>query len=151
MKLHKVLATGLGTGYLPLFPGTWGSLLGILPAVFLPSSGFVIFLILLFFAGVWASERTALESLNKDPQSVVIDEVLGMGVSLLFLPKTILFFTAAFFLFRFFDVKKPFMIRKLEALPGGWGIMMDDLGAAVAANVILQSVHLVYLVSQTVR
>ena len=150
MKLHRLLASGLGTGYLPIFPGTWGSLLGIIPAFFLPPPYFAFFLVALFFTGVWASQAYAQEFKIKDPQSVVIDEVLGMGVSLLFLPKNLIFYVAGFALFRLFDVKKPWVIRKLEHLPGGWGIMMDDLGAGIAANLILQSVHLVHLMTRSI-
>jgi len=138
MKLHRILASGLGSGYLRPAPGTWGSLVGIIPALFLPTTILPLFLAVLFFAGVWASDKFARESGVKDPQSVVIDEVLGMGVGLLFLPKTLLFYAAAFILFRMFDIKKPWIIRKLEHQPGGWGIMLDDLAAGVLANLILQ-------------
>lgn len=138
MKFHRFLASGFGSGYLRPAPGTWGSLVGILPALFLPPASFVPFLILLFLGGVWAAEKVSRETALEDPQTVVVDEVLGMGVTLLFLPKTLFFYIAGFALFRFFDIKKPWIIRKLEAMHGGWGIMLDDLAAGIAANLLLQ-------------
>ena len=71
---------------------------------------------------------------------VVIDEVAGMCISLLFLPVTIKYVIAALILFRFFDIAKPLFIRKSEALPAGWGVMADDLLAGIFANLILQIV-----------
>ncbi|MBV6510852.1 MAG: hypothetical protein FMNOHCHN_00330 [Ignavibacteriaceae bacterium] len=64
---------------------------------------------------------------GKDPAECTIDEVAGMWISLLFLPKTLLWSAAAFFLWRAFDIIKPFGGKKLESLPGGWGIMLDDV------------------------
>ena len=73
-----------------------------------------------------------------DPAEVTIDEVLGMWVSLLLLPKKIIIIIAAFFIFRFFDIIKPFPARKFDAMHGGLGIMMDDVIAGIYANIILQ-------------
>jgi len=91
------------------------------------------------FAGVWSS--SVMEQFwGKDPSRVVIDEVAGMCVSLVFLPVNVKYLLAAFILFRFFDILKPLYIRKTESLPGGWGIMMDDILAAFYTNILLQGV-----------
>lgn len=80
---------------------------------------------------------------KKDDQRIVIDEVAGVWVALAFLPKTILFLSLGFILFRIFDIKKPFFIKKLQKLKGGFGITVDDIVAGICANVILQILNLV--------
>ena len=90
----------------------------------------------LFFAGVFTSAETEKE-LGKDPSVVVVDEMAGMTCSLLFLPKTLIVWFAAFLLFRFFDILKPYPIRQLENIKGGWGIMLDDIGAGIFTAVIM--------------
>ena len=77
---------------------------------------------------------------GKDPSKVVIDEVSGMAIGLLLLPVNVKYLFAAFILFRFFDIVKPLYIRKIEALPRGWGIMLDDVAAGIYTNVLLQAV-----------
>jgi phosphatidylglycerophosphatase A len=77
---------------------------------------------------------------GKDHSRVVIDEVAGLFVSVLFVPATLQYLIAGFILFRFFDIAKPLFIRRLEALPGGWGVMADDLLAGVYANIILHAI-----------
>jgi len=75
-----------------------------------------------------------------DPSSVVVDEVVGMGVSMAFLPQPHFYYAiSAFLLFRLFDVWKPFPWRKAQDLPGGWGIVVDDLGAGLYANLFLHA------------
>ena len=144
MKFFNYLvATALGSGYSPVAPGTAGSLLAVLIIYFLsPISGWVlsIAMLLLFFIGVYSS--TALEKdLGKDPSKVVIDEVVGMGISLIFLPKNWMLFLAAFILFRLFDIFKPFPVNKMENLKSGWGIMMDDVVAGFYALAIVHLLH----------
>ena len=82
---------------------------------------------------------------GKDSYRVVIDEVAGMWVSVLFLPKTLPLLIAGFILFRFFDIVKPLYIRRMEAFKGGWGVMLDDVLAGIYANVILQVVVFFHL------
>ena len=87
--------------------------------------------------GIWSGNK--VEPIwGKDHGRVVIDEVAGMCISLLFIPVTIYYVVAALILFRFFDIVKPLYIRKMEALPGGLGVMMDDVLAGVYANIVLQ-------------
>ena len=136
---HYLIATFLGSGYFPKAPGTAGSFAGLLLFWFLPMQqpGFVLVLIFILFIGV-RSAFYVEQAEGKDPGKVVIDEVLGQGVALLFLPHQLFFFGSAFVLFRIFDIWKPFPVKQLEQLPGGWGIMADDVMAGVYANLILQ-------------
>lgn len=106
-----------------------------IPAVFI--TPFVTLFVILL--GVWVSGKTEV-FWGPDPDRVVIDEVAGMCVSLLFLPVKIKFIIAGFILFRFFDILKPLGIKKMEKLPGGWGIMFDDVLAGIYTNLILQMV-----------
>ncbi|WP_066435410.1 phosphatidylglycerophosphatase A [Chryseobacterium sp. CCH4-E10] len=91
----------------------------------------------IFFIGVWSSNKLE-EQWGKDSNKIVIDEVLGMMVSLLFLPISIKVILTGFFLFRFFDITKVLGIKKSENLPKGWGVMTDDLCAGIYANLIMQ-------------
>ena len=93
--------------------------------------------VIVFFTGVWISNRLE-KDWGKDSSKIVIDEVLGMMVSLLFLPVSINVIIVAFLLFRFFDITKILGIRKSEQLPKGWGVMTDDLWAGLYANIIMK-------------
>lgn len=141
--LHKLICTGLGLGLIPLAPGTFGALGGLVSGYFIKhysSQPDVVLLVLIIFftlIGVYSSNKIIPEW-GKDPSRVVIDEVVGMWISMLFIPNNILFMLLAFVLFRLFDIYKPFFIRKFEAFPLGWGIMLDDVAAGVFANVTLQ-------------
>ena len=140
--LATVVATGLGSGYAPVAPGTAGSLVGL--ALFwalqgLPLGGQAAATALMFAAGVVAGGRVARRVGASDPSLVVADEVAGMWVSLLGLPLTAATAAAGFVLFRVFDVFKPYPARDLERLPGGWGIMCDDVMAGVYANLLLRA------------
>ena len=139
--LAIAIATAGGAGYFPVAPGTVGSAVGLIlfygvsrmPVLFQIAA--VVFVSLI---GVAAGSRVARRSGIEDPGIVVIDEVAGMWVSLLFLPLTPVTAVAGFFLFRVLDVVKPSPCRELEHLPGGWGIMCDDLMAGIYANVLLR-------------
>jgi phosphatidylglycerophosphatase A len=132
----RLIATGLFSGYSPFAPGTAGSLVG-LAIYFLPGFESTLLLapaaVVTFFIGVFASARME-KALGEDPPVVVVDEVVGMWISLLFLPKGVWIAGLSFLLFRFFDIVKPPPARHLEALQHGWGIMLDDVAAAVYAN-----------------
>tara|TARA_R110002072_G_scaffold124268_2_gene259734 strand:- start:2511 stop:2957 length:447 start_codon:yes stop_codon:yes gene_type:complete len=93
--------------------------------------------VVVFFIGVWVSNQLERDW-GKDSSIIVIDEVLGMMVSLLFLPVSLNVILVAFLLFRFFDITKVFGIRKAEQLPKGWGVMADDLWAGIYTNLIIQ-------------
>jgi phosphatidylglycerophosphatase A len=94
--------------------------------------------------GFWAGARTAHRLGLKDPGLVVVDEIAGMWVTLLFLPFTPLVAALGFFAFRAMDVLKPWPARRFERLPGGWGIMADDLRAGVYANLLVRLCGHVY-------
>jgi len=100
MKINKILSTSVGVGFLPWCPGTWGSLVGLGLGIGLSDINLIILIIILTGLGVWASHTYSLETQNKDPKEVVIDEVVGMMIALVFLPKTWIFIVLAFGLFR---------------------------------------------------
>jgi len=149
-SLALALATGFGSGYSPIVPGTAGSLVGLilfLPAQALPPAGLLAAMAILVIAGVVAAGHVARLVGIEDPGIVVVDEVAGMWVSLLFLPLTPVTAAAAFVIFRIFDVVKPFPARRLEDLPGGYGIMCDDLMAGAYANLVLRGILAIWPVS----
>jgi phosphatidylglycerophosphatase A len=92
---------------------------------------------LLTVVGVWVSMEVE-KDWGKDSSRVVIDEAAGMCISLLFVPVSLAYMITALLLFRFFDILKPLYIRKAESLPGGWGVMTDDVLAGVYTNIVLQ-------------
>ncbi len=139
------LATGFGVGYSPIAPGTLGTLVAIPIYYFLSeirSPLYEITLIAFFFLSVWISENTEKYFGKKDDCRIVIDEIMGYLITMLWIPKIILFIVVGFFLFRFFDILKPFPIRRLEKrLKGGYGVVLDDVLAGVYANIVL---HVIY-------
>jgi phosphatidylglycerophosphatase A len=139
--LARLIATGLGSGYSPVAPGTAGSAVGLLlfwPLALLPIAAQVAVTAAMFFVGVAAATHLAQRLGIEDPGVVVVDEVVGMWVTLLFLPLTPFTAVAGFFAFRVMDVVKPYPARQLEHLRGGWGIMADDLMAGVYANLLVR-------------
>ena len=145
--LSRVLATFFGVGLVPLAPGTAASAV-VAVAYGLGLHGlsrplYAILVALLFFAGKISAERYAAELGSPDPGRIVVDEVCGQLVALAAMPAGWLAAAVAFALFRFFDIIKPWPIRKLERLPGGWGIMADDVGAGLAAAALARLVLLV--------
>jgi phosphatidylglycerophosphatase A len=159
-----------GVGYLPLAPGTWGSLVGIGVYVLVRGASMKVFfdlgagrnfnllhvyygvialelvvILAIALAGIWAATRTEKLSGRKDPGKVVIDEVVGQFIAMI--PVPFVLGTAwwaailAFLLFRFFDIVKPYPARRLESLESGLGIMADDVVAGVyAASVVAVAV-----------
>ena len=135
------VATGAGSGYAPIAPGTAGSAVGLLlfwPLSWLPLGWQIGVTVAVFVLGTLAASRVATEVGLKDPGIVVVDEVVGMWISLLFLPLTPIVAAVGFLLFRLLDVVKPWPARDFERLPGGWGIMTDDVMAGVYANLLLR-------------
>ena len=149
-RVTTLVATWFGTGFLPVAPGTWGSLAAIPVAqiivVLWGVSGLAGFAVGVTIIGIHASGETARLRGITDPQEIVIDEVAGQSIALLpvfaLLPEgvsvvRIAAVLAAFALFRVLDVWKPGPIGDLERLPGGWGIMLDDvLGGAIAGSLV---------------
>lgn len=143
-KIAYILATGLGSGYSPVIPGTAGSFTAVLLFLVIPDLFIVhLFLIsLVYFTGVWASKIIEAEQ-GKDPGIVVIDEIAGQWIALLFLPLSLKAVLTAFILFRVFDIWKPFPVNYMEKLPHGWGIMTDDVIAGIYANLSAQIVLMI--------
>jgi phosphatidylglycerophosphatase A len=142
--LVTFLATGAYLGYVPLIPGTAGSVLGLILARFLmpvwrawPAS-FAMLFILLFVAG--CAIAGAAEKLfdRHDASTIVIDEVFGMIAALAFNPTGWLALAVAFVSFRLFDVLKPWPASYFDRMRGGGGVMLDDLAAGIYANLVLQ-------------
>ena len=154
-KFFLFLATGFGVGYSPFAPGTLGTLLAIPVYYFLSNISSPIYEITLigfFFFSVWLSENAEIFFGEKDDQRIVIDEIIGFLITMLWIPKTILFVIIAFFLFRFFDILKPFPIRGLEKrLKGGFGVVLDDVVAGIYGNIILRLILLILPLSQMGR
>jgi phosphatidylglycerophosphatase A len=138
--LGLALATALGVGYVPVAPGTFGSVAGLALWWLLPHEGAVpILAVIVVFALGWWGGGIAEQHFNRtDPGPVVIDEVLGMLITLLFNPVGWTGATLGFLLFRVADIVKPWPANRLEALHGGLGIMADDAAAAVYANLTLR-------------
>lgn len=139
-RLVIFLAAGCGLGFVPRASGTFGTLLGI-PILFLSGASpmVAIFMIAL---GIWLCGRAEEIFGEHDDGRIVLDEIAGYLAASLFLPVTWPYALAAFALFRVFDITKPGPIGRLQSLPGGWGIMADDVAAGVAANIVLQLVRL---------
>ncbi|MBT5876799.1 MAG: phosphatidylglycerophosphatase A [Candidatus Latescibacteria bacterium] len=141
-SLVKLIATGCYTGYLPKAPGTAGSALAILilwvigpvePLYYLVATG------LLILVGIWAANQAELE-FGHDAGPIVIDEIIGIFIACALLPITPLILGLGFVLFRILDIAKPFPINKSQSLPGGLGVVADDVLAAVYAHVILRAI-----------
>jgi phosphatidylglycerophosphatase A len=141
-RIAIAVATSLGVGYVPFAPGTFGSLAGLLLWWVLPSSVLVqaLAIVALFAAGCWSATLAERHFHRTDPGAVVIDEVLGMLITLFMNPVGPAGALLAFLLFRLFDIIKPYPANRLEALHGGLGIMADDGMAGVYANVVLRIV-----------
>ncbi len=133
----RVLATFFGLGLFPAAPGTAASAAAVLGYGFLlggwPWPAFALFLVGLFLAGAAASSRYASELGSSDPGRIVVDEVCGQLLALTLLPPEWPPLLLSFAAFRFFDIIKPWPVRKLERLPSGWGIMADDAAAGLLA------------------
>ena len=140
-RLALWLAIWFGCGRLPYAPGTWGSLAA-LPLAWLAlqaGTGFGLLAALaLFLAGLWATSLYVQATGRKDPPEVVVDEVAGQCLALCFAPPGPAGLLAAFALFRLFDIVKPFPIGLVERrFPAAWGIMLDDIMAALYAGACL--------------
>lgn len=138
----KIITTFFYVGYLPFIPGTFGSLAGIILFYFVKNNIFVhlsVILILVILGLTSAGEAEKIFN-RQDPRNVVIDEVAGMLLGLLFLPYDIKLVVSGFFLFRLLDTLKPYPIRWFEQRRGSLGIMGDDIVAGLYTNIILQVV-----------
>jgi phosphatidylglycerophosphatase A len=145
-KLAWTLATWFGCGAVPKAPGTMGTL-GAIPLYLLVARawgtpGVAVVTLAVTAAGIWAGSVVAHELGRDDPQVVVIDEVAGFFVTML--PMRHVSWgalVAGFLLFRLLDMVKPWPVRRFEELPGGWGIVLDDVAAGLMGAAIMAALH----------
>ena len=150
-SFRKIIVSGFGSGYLPRMPGTWSS--GVVCAIFLavvfasPTSATAVMLAILLLASIACVVLGPFAESTfgrKDPGQCTLDEWAGQALTLLLLPigsdwyQYLVVAAAAFFTFRFFDITKPWPARWFEKLPHGWGVLLDDIVAAIYANLLCQ-------------
>lgn len=141
-------ATGAGSGYAPLAPGTVGSVVGLglyFLLVGLPVPAYLAATAALALGGIWIADRAEAIFERKDDGRITIDEVVGMLVALALLPPRVETVVLAFLVFRLFDIVKPPPARGLQKLSGGVGVMVDDLVAGLYANLVVQLVWRILL------
>lgn len=140
----KFLGSGFLTGYIPFASGTFGSLAASIIYFIIPGSENILLLsgliIIFFIYGIYVSSK--FENVyGKDPAECTIDEVVGTWIALLNIPKSFLLVVISFLIWRALDIIKPFPARKSESLPGGWGIMVDDVISAFYTFLIMQILY----------
>lgn len=150
-NIHRIIAIGFGTGKLPIAPGTWGAGLAALMAVplmwvssDLARLALIVASIVFSFICAKAVDLFA-DEWGEDPSHVVADEMVGMWLTLVGNPLTWGNLGLGFLLFRFFDIAKPLGVRRLEKIPGGWGVVLDDVLAGVYASILLQIANLYFV------
>ncbi len=141
IRAHKLIAGCFGAGYIK-GGGTITAIVCCVIWYFFQKGNtdnniMIVVTSVLTAVGVWSANAVE-KDWGKDSSRVVIDEASGMCISLLFVPVTPACVVAALVLFRFFDIVKPLYIRKVESLPGGWGVMLDDVLAGIYSNLVLQ-------------
>jgi phosphatidylglycerophosphatase A len=138
--LARFVATLGPVGFAPIAPATAASAVVTLVAWFLPAPALAVTAVLLVAGtalAVWTA-GVAEQTLGHDAGPIVIDEVIGQSLTLLFVPHRALVYVAAFLLFRLFDIWKPLGAREAQRLPGGWGVVADDVIAGITACIVLQ-------------
>ena len=136
-----LFASGLGAGFSPYAPGTAGTLVAIPIELLLSSIRFPVYeltILTFFFFSSWIAEKAQNHWQKRDDQRIVIDEIMGYFLTMLWIPKTLFFISFGFLLFRLLDIVKPFPCRQLEKVRGGFGVVLDDVFAGIYANVALQ-------------
>ena len=142
-RLAVLIATCVCVGFFPIAPGTAGSAAGLLLYAALRASAWPMLelavIAAVFLAGTWAATRAERSFGRSDPGPVVIDEVLGMLVTLALVPVSLSGAVIGFVVFRVFDIVKPWPVNRAEALPEGLGIMSDDLLAGLYGNLVMRA------------
>ena len=155
LRIAKLIATALGTGYTPKAPGTAGALTGTIFLYFINLTAYhygatfqtifaldVVLTLLITLAGVFSINQVH-KIWQHDSGKIVIDEVAGVLVTLLHVPLDWRYYLAGFILFRIFDIAKPFYIKKIDRLNSSWSVMLDDIVAGIYGLLILQAFLLV--------
>jgi len=148
MKDNMILfiAQGAYSGRVPFAPGTAGTIVGVLLAVLLRDAVYCWYALataVVTSIGTWAAGEADAILGTKDSPTIVIDEIAGFLVAMFLVPFTWWTVVAGFVLFRLIDIVKPWPLKRLQDIPGGMGVMLDDLGAGVYTNVILQAAGLI--------
>lgn len=145
-KLKPILGSCFYAGFLPNAPGTWGSFFALFPiylvGIFSPVIGMALLTVLFSFLTVWVSEACE-KAWGGDPSPLVMDEFAGQAMAFVAISFTgeltydLSLLLIGFIFFRFFDIQKPLGVNKLQSIPGGWGILLDDLLAGVYAFICM--------------
>ncbi len=141
------LASGAYTGFSPVASGTVGTLVGVLLYLLLPAQAPILylFLVLLFIgAAIWLAQQAEIIFDAHDSSRIVIDEIVGFLLAMYLLPAGWGYILAAFFIYRVFDIIKPPPAGRLEGLPGGFGVVLDDVMAGIYTNLVLQGWLLIF-------
>ncbi len=150
MNIHKIIASGLGTGFAPIAPGTAGSILGVflfwifnyLLTGFNISFRMILFLNLFAIIFVMLTGVYSIKKVHKqwehDASQIVIDEIIGVWIAVFAVPLMWKYYLYAIILFRFFDITKPFFIRKLDKMNSNWSVMLDDVLAGTYSLIVIQ-------------
>ena len=143
-RAYEMIASVFYIGYLPVAPGTLGSLVGLIVYYFVKDNPITMGVAILIVTALGFLTAGRAEKIfgGKDPDEIVIDELSGMLISLYLLPSSMGYVVSGFILFRFFDIVKPKPIQSFEKLKGSLGIMSDDLIAGLYANMALQIVYM---------
>jgi phosphatidylglycerophosphatase A len=147
-RIGMFIATCGYLGYAPVAPGTFGSALGLLVflglrAAGVPAAGELAVIAVLFVVGIWSGTIAEHRLGGVDPAPIVLDEVVGMLITLALLPVTVAGAIVGFLIFRLLDVFKPWPAGRFERLPGGLGVMADDGMAAIYGNLVMRGLILV--------
>ena len=138
--IHYLFATGLGVGKIPPMPGTYGSLLGAAIFLLLPVNQIEIkiaAILVLILLGAHTASKIEMETGVHDNNIIVIDEIVGIWITLLFVPMKLWWVISGIVLFRILDIVKPYPIKKIERLKRGYGVMLDDVAAGIYAGIAL--------------
>ncbi len=137
-KITEIIASCFYIGYIPGAPGTYGSLFALLIIsqfnIITQNIALIFFIILGLIFSTLMEKHTG----KKDDQRIVIDEFVGMLITFYFVEPRLSYLVVGFILFRLYDIYKPYPIKKIQKLPSGWGIMLDDILAGVYARIVLQ-------------
>ena len=143
-KLAIVISSGFGTGFFKPAPGTWGTAMAFLISMAiwlspLPTSPYLAIALagLFYLLGLW-SINVLSEDWEDDDQRIVVDEMIGFWITIIFIPISWTSLVLAFVLFRFFDILKPLRIRKFDNIKTNWAVLVDDVVAGVYANITLR-------------
>jgi len=153
LRIHKIIAAGFGTGYVPIAPGTAGSILGVVlfyllnqlevywglswNTMLLVNAGVILFVTLI---GVNAIKHVHYEW-KHDASAIVIDEIVGVWIAMYAMPHEWKYYLIALILFRFFDIYKPLFIRSLDKMTSDWSVMLDDVLAGIYSLIVIQILH----------